>query len=274
MEDPDAASPQPETPDPDPTSLQEAMQDPVNVWLGPVGPLLRKLHSLTASGHSLPDGLTADEIDLLRDGLKKLCAPLQDMSEDEVDASVMARWWMKIVRELCYDTEDHLDEVVGAGAHLDFSEFLARVKDASKRRERFQWWTIKPDDRREAGVSRLTSPELPVPICGRSSTVGVVEPPKKLVDLLALDDDDDKQTLKVISISGCAGVGKTTVARTLYHKHAGKFHCRAFVTVSRNPDTRGFLASMLSQLKAPRPHGFPDVPDLIDAISKHLQGKR
>ncbi|XP_040256744.2 disease resistance protein RGA5-like [Aegilops tauschii subsp. strangulata] len=275
MEDPDAASPQPETPDPDPTSLQEAMQDPVNVWLGPVGPLLRKLHSLTTSGQSLPDGLSADEIHLLRDGLKKLCAPLQDMSEDEVDASVMARWWMKIVRELCYDTEDHLDEVIGAGAHLDFSEFLDRVKDASKRGERFQWWTIKPGDvdRRDAGVSRLTSSELPFPIYGHSCTVGVAEPPKKLVDLLALDDDD-KQTLKVISISGCAGVGKTTVARTLYHKHAGKFQCRAFVTVSQNPDTRGFLASMLSQLKAPRPHGFLDVPDLIDAISKHLEGKR
>ncbi|KAM3299322.1 hypothetical protein ACQJBY_040691 [Aegilops geniculata] len=272
MEDPDAASSQPETPDPDPTSLQEAMQDPVNVWLGPVGPLLRKLHSLAAS---LSDGLSVDEIDLLRDGLKKLCAPLQDMPEDEVDASVMAWWWMKIVRELCYDTEDHLDEVVGAGAHLDFSEFLARVKDASKRGERFQWWTIKPadGDRREAGVSRLTSPELPFPICGRSSTVGVAEPPKKLVDLLALDDDD-KQTLKVISISGCAGVGKTTAARALYHRHAGRFQCRAFVTVSRNPDMRGFLTSMLSQFKASRPHGFPDVPDLIDAISKRLRGKR
>jgi len=187
IEDLDIESPQPEMADPDPTPLlQEAMQDPINVWLGPVGPLLRKLHSLTASGHSL-----SDEIHLLRDGLKKLCFPLENMSEDEIDASIMARWWMKIVRELIYDTEDHLDEVLGAGAHHDFSEFLARVKDANKRREGFKWSppnpkSIRPADRGEAGVSRLTSPDLPVSIC-RHSIVGAVETPNKLVKLLDLD---------------------------------------------------------------------------------------
>ncbi|VAH39509.1 unnamed protein product [Triticum turgidum subsp. durum] len=37
---------------------------------------------------------------------------------------------------------------------------------------------------------------------------------------------------------------------------------------------RAFFTNMISQLKAPLPLGFPDVPDLIDAVSKHLQGKR
>lgn len=270
MEDSDAPSPQRVMADPDPNSLQEAMQGPINVWLGPIGPVLQRLLTLTASGKSLPDGLGADQIVLLRNGLKKLCSPLEDMSEDEVDASTTARWWMKIVRELCYDTEDHLDEVVGAGAHLDFSQFLARANDARERRERFHWSPprsiIKPADRGEAGVSRLTSD----PIGGRSRKVDVVESPDRLVKLLALDKTD----LKVIPINGCAGAGKTTVARTLYHRHGRQFHYRAFVTVSQNPDMRGFLSSMLSQLKAPSPLGFPDVPDLVDAISEHLQRKR
>lgn len=274
MEDLDAASPLSSMADPDSTStsldvasLEAAMQVPTTVWMGSAGDVLRKLQSLMDAQQSLPpDLLSADEIGLL----KVLCISLKDMSEDR-DAGTMARWWMKIVREICYDLEHRLDEVCRAGgrAHLDFSGLIARAKDAIERRKCFLWSPAKTaePDWGEAGVSRLTSLELAVPL------VVHVEPPTKLVELLALDDDDNTD-LKVIPINGCAGVGKTTVARALYHKHAGKFPFRAFVRVSRNPDMRGFLTSMLSQLKAPLPHGFPDVPDLIEAISKHLQGKR
>lgn len=256
MEDPDMASTVPAMEDPDPTSLQEAMEVPVTASLGLVGPLLRKLYYIS------PEHLDVRP-------LMVLCMSLKDTSEDEAEASIMSRWWMKIVRELCYDAEDHLDEVASsrAGAHLDFSELLARAKDASERRQRFQWSplkTIKPAD--------LTSPELPVPVYGRTTVA--IEAPKKLVYLLSLDDNnDDKQAPKVISISGCAGMGKTTVARTLYHNHGGKFQCRAFMIVSQNQDMRAFLTSMLSQLKASQPRGFPDVQDLIDVVNKHLQGK-
>ncbi|KAM3299326.1 hypothetical protein ACQJBY_040693 [Aegilops geniculata] len=270
MEHPDTvvymASPPPAAEDP---HLQAAMEVPITASLGPMGPLLRKLHSISPE-LCPPDGIRP---------LMALFISMKDLSEDE-EASFTSRWWMKTVRELCYDTEDHLDEFVGAatGADLDFSELLARAKDACERRQRFQWSplkTIKPADRGGSGVSRLTShrfPELPVQIFGHSKA-GVVEPLNRLVELLALDDED-KQTLKVIPITGCAGVGKTTVARTLFHNHGGKFQCGAFVILSRNPDMRAFLTNMLSQLKAPLPRGFPDVPDLIEAVSKHLQGKR
>ncbi|XP_040256743.1 uncharacterized protein [Aegilops tauschii subsp. strangulata] len=266
MEDLDAASSLPAMADPDPVLLQVAMQDPITAWLGPVGPLLRKLHL----AHSLPPDLLRDDDDIRR--LKDLCMCLKIMSEDQ-DANCMVQWWMKMARELCYDTDDLLDEFSGIGLHLHFparakgelSGLLARVKDACERRQRFQLSSPKAGGA-EAGASGLT-----VPISG-CSTVSHVELPEQLVELLALDDD--QKTLKVIPITGCAGVGKTTVARALYHRHGWKFQCRAFVTVSRNPHMRGFLTSMLSQLKAPWLNGFPDVPDLIHAISKHLRGKR
>ncbi|VAH39519.1 unnamed protein product [Triticum turgidum subsp. durum] len=264
-----SASSGPGTDDTDAALIEAAMRVPVTVMLGPMGTLLRKFHSLMAPGQSLAsDLLRAEEVCLLSDGLKDLCISLKNMSEDD-DPSFMAQWWMKIVRELCYDTEDHLDEVCCARTHHDFSEFLARAEDACESRKCFDWSppkTIKPAEQGGAGVSRRTSPELQVLLPVH------VEPPNNLVELLDLHDDG--KTLKVIPITGCAGVGKTTAARALYHRYGGKFQCRAFVTVSRNPDMRGFLTSILSQLKAPRSHGFPDVPDLIDAIRKHLQHKR
>ncbi|VAH55010.1 unnamed protein product [Triticum turgidum subsp. durum] len=242
--------------DPDDASVEAAMQAPVTVGLGPVGPLLRKLHRQSRA----PDLLSAKQVRLL----KILCIWLKGMSEEE-EASCLVQWWMKMARELCYDTDDHLDKLIATGSRAADSRLLARVNAACERHLRFKLSptkNIKPGDR---GETSLELPPVPLPVHN-------LEPPKNLVEMLALDDAEN--TLKVIPIHGCAGVGKTTAARALYHKHAGKFQCRAFVTVSRNPDMRGFLTSMLKQLKAQRPGRFPDVPDLIDAINKYLQGKR
>jgi len=147
--DQDVASCPSATDEPDPASLQAAMEVPITATLGPVGPLLRKLHSIG------PQQCPQDQIRLL----KVLCISLKDLSEDE-DLSCTTQWWIKITRELCYDLEDHLDEVSGVRAHHHYSELLHRVIDASERHQRFQWSppkTIKP------ATSRPTSPELPVP---------------------------------------------------------------------------------------------------------------
>jgi predicted AAA+ superfamily ATPase len=105
------------------------------------------------------------------------------------------------------------------------------------------------------------------------SIVGIEEPMKKLVNLAAFRDDNQKQ-LKMVPVFGSTGIGKTTLVRTIYRQYGGEFQCRAFVRVSRNPDMRSLLTSILSQINAPRDHSFTDSHDLIDRIIKHLQGKR
>nr|ACH69774.1 NBS-LRR-S/TPK stem rust resistance protein [Hordeum vulgare subsp. vulgare] len=300
---------------PDSASLEANMQDPpITALLGPMGRLLRRLHSFESSDHRLPGGLTANGIRLLREGLEGLYDCLKDVPDADLDLGATPKWWTKEVRELAYDTEDFFDNVMQSGAGTrdgvavgrssllswiinkrkqrlpqiaqDFSHLMARLDDARERCKSFQFapeTAIKPDHG-QASTSRHTS-ELPLdlPVSAVSisnvhvntagcSLVGVEQPMKKLVNLLAFGDDNQKQ-LKVISISGSAGVGKTTVARTIYHRYGREFQCRAFVRVSRNPDMRRLLTSVLSQTKAPRTHSFSDAQDLIDSIIKHLQGK-
>nr|AGJ95077.1 RPG5 [Hordeum vulgare subsp. vulgare]AGJ95078.1 RPG5 [Hordeum vulgare subsp. vulgare] len=300
---------------PDSASLEANMQDPpITALLGPMGRLLRRLHSFESSDHRLPGGLTANGIRLLREGLEGLYDCLKDVPDADLDLGATPKWWTKEVRELAYDTEDFFDNVMQSGAGTgdgvavgrssllswiinkrkqrlpqiaqDFSHLMARLDDARERCKSFQFapeTAIKPDHG-QASTSRHT-PELPLdlPVSAVSisnvhvntagcSLVGVEQPMKKLVNLLAFGDDNQKQ-LKVISISGSAGVGKTTVARTIYHRYGREFQCRAFVRVSRNPDMRRLLTSVLSQTKAPRTHSFSDAQDLIDSIIKHLQGK-
>uniref|UniRef100_A0A8R7UKS1 NB-ARC domain-containing protein n=1 Tax=Triticum urartu TaxID=4572 RepID=A0A8R7UKS1_TRIUA len=169
----------------------------------------------------------------------------------------------------------------------DFSQLMARVDDAT---ERWQSLLLVPEtaikpDRVQAGIS-YRMPELPLDLpvstlpnsgvqvdTAGHNIIGVEESMDRLVSLMAFGDANQKQ-LKVAPIFGSAGVGKTKIARTIYHQYGGEFQCRAFVRVSRNPDMRRLLTCILSQIKAPGTHAFSDAHDLIDSIVKHLQGKR
>nr|UBY06920.1 NBS-LRR disease resistance protein [Dasypyrum villosum] len=282
--------------DSDAASLQgtAAMDFPVTVSLGP---LHRPLHSFRATKNDLPDGVSEGDVRRLEADLESLFTQLKVVAEAD-DPSFTARCWMKEVRELRYDAEDFFGEVprpcAGRSALLAvilwipsklkrrrqaaeaFSDLQVRARDASRRRQSFQLGpaTLKPEFW-QASVSGSKRLQL----------IGLEESMDKLVKLLALDDQEiadllafdsegTEEQVQVVPIFGSAGVGKTTLARVFYHNFGGKFQCRAFVRVSRNPDMRRMLSSMLSQIKAPPVRGFPDVQDLIDHIREYLQFKR
>jgi len=108
--------------------------------------------------------------------------------------------------------------------------------------------------------------------------VGMEGPRAEIVTWLKPKGDDEKELqLKVVSILGVEGVGKSTLAqelwRTLGEDH--QFECRAFVKASKKPNMRMILRSIILQV---RPNQQPPeacrVPDLIHDITKHLQDKR
>lgn len=289
--------------DPDPASLEVKMGDPITASLGPMGRLIQRLHSFKPSDHCLPEGLSPDGIRLLKEGLEGLYGNLKDASEADMDPSLTPKWWIKEVRELGYDTEDFFDEVMHSGAgdgavvHRNigcttifqigskrkqhrllaaenFSQLMARVHDAGERCQSFQLAPEIHVPELSLDLPALTALTTDVQVDNAGcSIVGVEESMRKLVNLMAFGDVDQKQ-LKVVPIFGSAGVGKTTFARTIYHQYGWQFQCRAFLRVSRNPDIRWLLTSILSQIKAPQTHAFSDVQDLIDSIMKHLQGQR
>uniref|UniRef100_A0ACD5WCM3 Uncharacterized protein n=1 Tax=Avena sativa TaxID=4498 RepID=A0ACD5WCM3_AVESA len=292
--------------EPDAASLQgtAAMDFPVTVSLGP---LHRQLHSSFKAGkNKLPDGVSEGEIQRLQEDLEILFTELKIVLEAD-DPSFTAKCWMKEVRELRYDTEDFLDEVLrpragdGDGTRRNalltiilwipsklkrrrqvakaFSDLWARVKDASKRRQRFQLGpaTIKPEFI-QGNVSRcfkhIPSSQLLEESMDKLVKLLALPNDEEIVEPVAFDTQDAEEQVQVVPIFGFAGVGKTTLARAFYRNFGGKFQCQAFVRVSRNPDMRMLLSSMLSQIKAPPVHGSSDVQDLIEDIREYLRCKR
>lgn len=102
----------------------------------------------------------------------------------------------------------------------------------------------------------------------------VIHDPAIMISLEAWLKDGDQPELKVASMVGCGGVGKTTLASDLYSGIGRQFECRAFVRASQKPDLRRFLMSMLSQVRPHQPPHNWKVHNLIEEIRTHLQDKR
>lgn len=109
-----------------------------------------------------------------------------------------------------------------------------------------------------------------------SELVGMDGPTDELVKWMSCEKDESAHEVKVASIVGYGGLGKTTLARQVYNKLGANFECRAFVSISRSPDMMKILSSILSQLcNQDYAHaGTQDPQHIIDQIRDFLKDKR
>jgi adenylylsulfate kinase-like enzyme len=67
----------------------------------------------------------------------------------------------------------------------------------------------------------------------RNNIVGIDGARDEIIAKLCEGDDASKLQLKILSIVGFGGLGKTTLAKVVYDSLEDKFDSRAFVSVSR-----------------------------------------
>ncbi|TVU31426.1 hypothetical protein EJB05_23110, partial [Eragrostis curvula] len=236
----------------------------VSVATGAMNSVLDKLTTLLGKEFSwLHNGVKRD-IAFLKHELSCMNALLEKVADMDVIDPQM-KDWRNQVREMAYDIEDCIDsymlqqrnsgimsffrdyiqrvmELVGHhGVAQQIKELKDRIVEASHRRKRYKLDTeVDP---------RTTSidPRLPALYVESSDLVGIDIPRENLIKLL----DDGEPALKVISIVGFGGLGKTTLAKEAYKKIFVKFDCHALVSVSQKPDVRKILWSILSQVRNP-----------------------
>jgi hypothetical protein len=120
-------------------------------------------------------------------------------------------------------------------------ELKARVQEEGHRRKRYKF----DDEPAGSRVVRI-DPRLPALFVEAKRLVGIDGPREKIIELLK--DDDCGQQLKVVSIVGFGGLGKTTLANQIYQKINGQFDCSCFVPVSRNSNIAKILTDMLKMM--------------------------
>ncbi|VAH16703.1 unnamed protein product [Triticum turgidum subsp. durum] len=76
--------------------------------------------------------------------------------------------------------------------------------------------------------------------------------------------------LKLVSVVGMEGLGKTTLAKEVYAKLQNKFECRAFVTVSKNAYLTAALLDILHQVKPQGtiPRNGPGAPEINQVVTE------
>ncbi|CAM0878497.1 unnamed protein product [Alopecurus aequalis] len=235
----------------------------------------------------------------LRDELATMNAILQ-MHSEAAEGSVdhFVREWMKQVRELAYDAEDcvHLyifrircrprDRILGWSKRLlatlfprrrlagEVAALRARAVAISERHARYG-----------AGREALCrSPSLAPPLAAAHALpanepgllVGITSQAQILTQMMNAQEGDTK--LKVFSVVGFGGLGKTTLAMELCRQLEASFQRQAQVSVSQAFDGRKHLKDLLKRLlqqivkpKASDGRGIKEVNPLdgIDNMDEH-----
>lgn len=233
--------------------------------------VLRKLGALLSDEYKLLTSVKGD-IMFLKAELESIHAFLKKMSEFE-DPDELSKCWIKAVRELSYDIEGGIDSfMLSLGGESSRKPrgckgLLSRCMDLmkhSKARHRMakkikvlkqsaievssRCARYKVDDVISRPGRTSIDPRLPAFFTETTRLIGINGPRDKLIKLLTEGECATAQQLKVVSIVGSGGLGKTTLANQVYQKLEGQFEYQAFVSVSQKPDLKKILRNILSQI--------------------------
>nr|UBY06981.1 NBS-LRR disease resistance protein [Dasypyrum villosum] len=266
----------------------------VSAATGALKPVLEKLVALAGDEYKRFKGVRGDIKSLTRE-LTAMEAFLLKMSEEE-DPDVQDKVWMNEVRELSYDMEDSIDDFMQSVNDGDTKPdgFLEKMKKSlgkMKARRRIgneigdlKKQIIEVAERnarykaREAfskAKNTTVDPRALAIFQHASELVGIDEPKAEVIKLLTQGASTQEQ-MKLVSIVGSGGMGKTTLANQVYQDLKGEFKCRAFLSVSRNPDIMNIMRTIFSEVSGQR---YADteagsIQQLISKIVDFLADKR
>ncbi|TVU49765.1 hypothetical protein EJB05_01101, partial [Eragrostis curvula] len=276
------------------SSSRPRSMEVVSAAHGVLGPLVRKLNSLLA-----------DECGRLK-GVRReirMHAAVQKYAKLQ-DPDIQVKAWISLVRKLAYDTEDVIDKFVhhlgNSSHHGSFKEFFrktarrlktlgsrhgiasqiddlkVRVKQVEDLKSRY-----KLDDIACSAFDHsIVDPRLSALFIEEEHLVGIDGPRDDLVNWMVEDERSSTTTKyrKVLSIVGFGGLGKTTLAREVYRKIQGHFHCWAFISISQKPNVKKIMKDVISQV--PCKEGFTkdidtwDEKQFMSKLRELLQDKR
>ncbi|XP_044961173.1 disease resistance protein RGA5-like isoform X1 [Hordeum vulgare subsp. vulgare] len=270
----------------------------VSASTGAMGSLLRKLGAMLTDEYKLLKNVRED-IKFLKDELEVMCAFLLKMSDVE-EPEEPTKLRVTAVREMSYKIEDNIDKFMVLVEHESSSseahgltklmdkcknllpdiktrrKIAKEVKDIKKEikdvSDRFLRYKIDESSTSVPAKDRV-DPRLRAVYKDAAELVGIDGPKDELVRWL---NEEEGQSLKFVSIVGSGGLGKTTLANQIRLNLGATFDCGAFVSISRKPDMKAILRSILSQITK-KDHAYSNLDDIrliMDKIREFLQDSR
>ncbi|KAM0856088.1 hypothetical protein ACQ4PT_049337 [Festuca glaucescens] len=273
-----------------------------------VGSVIRKLGDLLTGEYKLFKE-AKDSIMFLKAELESMHGFLKKMSDIGEEPNEQTKCWVDEVRELSYDIEDNIydfllhfehesnnipqhgfrgfiDKCINLlrnfGSHFllghhhetikEFQGLKRRVVEASERRTRYKLddAILKPNTAIDLRLLALYAQT--------AGLVGIEGPREELIRLLMDKKSVSAGQMKVLSIVGFGGLGKTTLANQVYRQLENQFETRAFISVSQKPNIGKILRRILSQVGyVAREDTNMEIwyeDDLIRTLHEFLKNKR
>ncbi|XP_021317671.1 putative disease resistance protein At1g50180 [Sorghum bicolor] len=239
-----------------------------------LGSLLPKLATLLTDEYK-PQKAMRGEVRFLQAEMESMQAALNRVSmlpPQQIDD--LLNIWVRDLKELSYDIEDSVDAFVvwvnapgcakphsfrrffdrtvglltkaKARHHItdDIQEIKRRIRDVCERKERYNIFDVAVVQPHTIDID----PCLPALYEDAAKLVGIDVPTQKVIDLLNRGKCVQNEKLMVLSIAGVGGLGKTTVANSVFQRLREQFQCKAFVSVSLKPNMKKILSSILRQI--------------------------
>lgn len=237
----------------------------MDLTTGAMGSLLPRLAELLEEEYKLHASVKEGIMPLEKE-MKSMQAVLSKVAEvplDQLDEQV--KLWAGEVRELSFDMEDVIDKFLVRVD--DDSESTANSNKLTQLIEKFEGLFTKGKGRHEiSDVIKDINKQA-------NELVGIAG--KMDQDLMKLLSDTymSKKKLKIVSVVGFGGLGKTTLAKTVYDKIKGDFDCRAFVHVGRNAEVKKVFMNILLDIGISK-ITMLDERQLINKLQETLENKR
>ncbi|PIN17867.1 Apoptotic ATPase [Handroanthus impetiginosus] len=243
-----------------------------------------------------------EEVELIHGEIGQMRAFLK-VADTKEERDPQLKEWVRQVREIAYDAEDVLERYMLQFAHHDthgFRGYLKKIyaplKNLKARRQiASEIKAIRLKLENASKRQQTFSDTYPVMNQGSSSTsarydgrgdallleevdvIGIEKPKELLLTWLSSINSG----LKVISVVGMAGLGKTTLVKKVFDDASVKmkFDHHAWITVSESFNVENLLQNMIKRLlkdvKQPPPQGLEAMmaDDMREFIYNFLQNK-
>ncbi|KAJ0860117.1 putative P-loop containing nucleoside triphosphate hydrolase, leucine-rich repeat domain superfamily [Helianthus annuus] len=256
--------------------------------------LFEKLASAVLKNIARDKGIDAD-IKKWERLLKQIDDVLADASQLEITKDSVKEW-LNDLQHLAYDIDDVLDDLATEATHREFTSeseaitsrvrklipnfsrgttMLAELDSINSKLE----YLVKEKDNLDLQVRGETKPKnkfrrLQTSMVHESSIVGRQAEKEALVHML-LGDEPCNQNFSIVPIVGIGGVGKTTLARLLYHEKqvTDHFDLKAWVCVSDEFDC-SCISKVIFQSVTGENKDFADLNLLQEDLRNHLREKK
>ncbi|XP_066368629.1 disease resistance protein Pik-2-like [Miscanthus floridulus] len=276
-----------------------------------MGSLLPKLCELLKEEYGLQKGVKK-KVQILSRELEAAHAVLREISDMPPDQlNALVRLWARDVREASYDMEDIIDAFL---VHVDAPEPATETHKLRRLRKKVSSLFKKSKARRnissqiqeiykklEGLAARRDRYKTPDSVVTKPATtidprilnlyksatelVGIEGPKDELIDMLSLGDDGgdasgpkNSKKMKIVSVVGFGGLGKTTLAKAVYDQLKPRFKWGAFIPVGRNPDIKKVLRDILVGLDKEKFMNLNmtmlDEKQLMDELKEFVHEKR